>query len=211
MTLPFSVSVRGPHATDFLKVSDDCTDDEAQRCSVGLRFAPSATGVRTAALAVETWLGTYTLPLSGTGTQTTGAPLPPPAPSTPPPAGQPAAIRGRASCALRTNTRRARSCAAPSRARPPPTGPSPARSAADSNSGPRQPPTARGQGDALLKSRRKSSTRGRYRISLSISPWRTSAQAHAESQDRLTNTTCVASEGALCTVAGRRVAAYPGQ
>ena len=178
VTLPFSVSVRGPHATDFLKVSDDCTDDQAQRCSVGLRFAPSATGVRTAALAVETWLGTYTLPLSGTGTQTTGEPLPRPAPSTPPPAGQPpstpppagqpAAIRGRASCALRTNTRRGAVVRCTVTRTPAANGTVTGtlrRGTATPARGSRQ--LRAGKATLLLKSRRKL-TRGRYRISLSI-------------------------------------------
>jgi hypothetical protein len=169
VTLPFDITVRGPHAADFLKAGDDCSDEFAERCSVSLRFAPSAVGLRTATLAVETWIGTYVMPISGAGTQAVGdvpsSPPPPPAPAAP--AFVPS-IRGQAACTLRSNTRRGAVVRCVVTRGP---------AAHGTVTGTlRRGGTTRGRGSArlragkatmLLKSRRKLS-RGRYRVSLSI-------------------------------------------
>jgi hypothetical protein len=66
VTLPLTVAVRGRDEVDFLKAGDDCLN-EASACTVSVRFAPSAPGPRTAVVAVGTWIGTYVVPLRGTG------------------------------------------------------------------------------------------------------------------------------------------------
>ena len=68
------VRVAGPDAQDFLISSDGCTGVTADSgtqasCTVGVRFAPSQEGARTAVLVVSSTAGTGTLevPLSGSG------------------------------------------------------------------------------------------------------------------------------------------------
>ncbi len=69
------VRVAGPDAQDFLISSDGCTGVTADSgtqatCTVGVRFAPSQEGARSAMLVVSSTagIGTLEVPLSGSGT-----------------------------------------------------------------------------------------------------------------------------------------------
>jgi hypothetical protein len=69
-----SVHVAGPDAQDFLVSADGCTGvtvdtQTPTACTVGMRFAPSQEGARTATLVVSSTAGTGTLevPLTGAG------------------------------------------------------------------------------------------------------------------------------------------------
>jgi hypothetical protein len=69
------VRVAGPDAQDFLISSDGCTGVTADSgtqatCTVGVRFAPSQEGTRSAMLVVSSTasIGTLEVPLSGSGT-----------------------------------------------------------------------------------------------------------------------------------------------
>ena len=99
--VPPPAVIRGPHATDFIKISDGNDSCPGGECKVTVRFAPSETGPRNATLVVGTSLGSYTVPLTGVGTQIAGGQPTP----TPTPAPAPAAPTGTASCKLIRNTR----------------------------------------------------------------------------------------------------------
>jgi hypothetical protein len=104
MDVPPHAVIRGPHAADFIKISDDDDSCTGGVCMLIVRFAPSEAGPRTAALVVGTWLGSYNVPLTGIGTPVTSVqPTPPLTPT--PPAPQ-AAPTGTGSCKLIRNTRR---------------------------------------------------------------------------------------------------------
>lgn len=66
------VSLTGPAASDFSVASDTCSGaviPPGSSCAVGIRFAPGATGIRAATLAIadNTARGTHTVPLTGFG------------------------------------------------------------------------------------------------------------------------------------------------
>jgi len=161
-TLPLSVSVRGRDAVDFLRADDDCSS-VAPQCTVAVRFAPSASGARSAVLVVETWsVGAYTVPLAGTGAQSAAqAPTP-----GPPPAARPAAT-GKATCKLIQNRRRGAvvRCAVTRTPAADGTVTGTLRGKATKAKGSAK--LRSGKATLLLKSRRKL-TSGRYRVSLSI-------------------------------------------
>jgi hypothetical protein len=67
-----SVSITGPDASDFAVEWGNCENDEmgpSNSCGMGIRFRPSATGVRTASLVVQSDspAGPIVVPLSGEG------------------------------------------------------------------------------------------------------------------------------------------------
>ena len=72
-----AADVGGDHPDDFLKTGDTCTGASvppAGSCAIRLRFAPSATGARSATLRLRdnTVQGTHVSVLTGTGTAATG-------------------------------------------------------------------------------------------------------------------------------------------
>ncbi len=72
-----AADVGGDHPDDFLKTGDTCTGASvppAGSCAIRLRFAPSATGARSATLRLRdnTVHGTHVSVLTGTGTAATG-------------------------------------------------------------------------------------------------------------------------------------------
>ncbi|HEY2570020.1 MAG TPA: choice-of-anchor D domain-containing protein, partial [Solirubrobacteraceae bacterium] len=67
-----SVSITGPDAADFSVEWGNCENDQmwpSNSCGMGIRFRPSATGVRTASLVVQSdsAAGQIVVPLSGVG------------------------------------------------------------------------------------------------------------------------------------------------
>ena len=123
MDVPPHIAIGGAHASDFIKVADDDSCPGGV-CTYSLRFAPSQAGPRIASLVVDTWLGSYNVPLSGSGTPLV-APTPIPVPVRP--ASTPT---GGGTCKLTRNTRRGAVVRCSGPARPPPTARSPARSGA---------------------------------------------------------------------------------
>ena len=72
-----AADVGGDHPDDFLKTGDTCTGASvppAVSCAIRFRFAPSATGARSATLRLRdnTVQGTHVSVLTGTGTAATG-------------------------------------------------------------------------------------------------------------------------------------------
>ena len=161
LELPLDVSVRGPDATEFLKVADSCSDEA---CTVAVRFAPSEAGRRSAALVIDSWLGAYSVPLTGTGTSVanqTATPTPTPVPSA-----RPAVAR--ASCKLIHNGSRGAAVRCTIARTPAANG----TVTGTMRRGKATQATASaklraGKATVLLKSRRKL-TPGRYSVSLSI-------------------------------------------
>jgi hypothetical protein len=103
-SLPVTVSrvrVVGPNAGDFLVVGESCTDGSlaaAATCAVSVRFAPTATGSRSASLRVsDDALGNpHDVALTGTGTDPAAGPPGPTGGTGPPGAGGAAGADGAA-------------------------------------------------------------------------------------------------------------------
>ena len=94
-----SAATVGANRTDFIKVEDSCTGQPVARnatCTVSLRFAPSGTGARSAALRLTSDApgSPPEVALSGTGSDPSPGPPGPPGPTGPPGPGGPAGPPG---------------------------------------------------------------------------------------------------------------------
>ena len=91
-----SIGLAGPHPGDFTIESNTClplpnTLAPGEECTLGVRFAPTATGTRTASVHVVSAAGQHDAALTGSATAAAAAPPPDP-PPTDPGAGEPAAV-----------------------------------------------------------------------------------------------------------------------